>query len=114
MSDIEFKTGDADIVGAILKQNGVGINLTGYSVNFIMKNTMNSENERVTIPCTLNSVVNGVSVPATSGGVSIPFTAIHTAAAGNYNGEFIITGDQTIAHIPSGNSYITITIWESL
>ena len=111
MSDIEFKVGDADIVGAQLKENGVGINLTGYTVSLIMKS---SAGDRITIPCTLNAVVNGVSVPATSGGVTIPFTAVHTETAGNYRCEFLISDGDTTAHIPSGNNYLTMTIWEAL
>jgi len=111
VSDIEFKTGDADKVGAILKMNGVGINLTGYSVSFVMKS---SDGERVIIPCTLNGVVNGESVPATSGGVTIPFTETHTATAGNYRCEFLISDGDTTAHIPSGNNYLTMTVWEAL
>ena len=111
MSDIEFKVGDADKVGAILKENGVGINLTGYDISFIMKS---SSGERVTIPCTLNGVVNGVSVPATTGGVTIPFTTVHTATAGNYRCEFLISNGDTTAHIPSGNNYLSMTIWEAL
>ncbi len=111
MSDIEFKTGDADKVGAILKMNGVGINLTGYSVSFVMKS---SAGERVIIPCTLNGTVNGVSVPATAGGVTIPFAATHTATAGNYRFEFLISNGTTVARIPSGNNYYTLTVWEAL
>ena len=111
MSDIEFKVGDADKVGAILKMNGVGINLTGYSVSFVMKS---SAGERVIIPCTLNGTVNGVSVPATSGGVTIPFTATDLATAGNYRFEFLISNGTTVARIPSGNNYYTLTVWEAL
>ena len=110
MSDIEFKVGDADKVGAILKMNGVGINLTGYSVSFVMKS---SAGERVIIPCTLNGTVNGVSVPATSGGVTIPFNETHTATAGNYRCEFLISDGDATAHIPSGNNYLAMTVWEA-
>lgn len=111
MSDIEYKTGDADSVGAILTQNGTAINLTGWTVNFSMKPTTG---EKITIPCTLGGTVSGTYVPATSGGVTIPFSASNTATAGQYRGEFEITNSGTVAHIPSGNNYYTITIWESL
>jgi hypothetical protein len=111
VSDIEFKVGDADIVGAQLKENGVGINLTGYTVSLVMKS---SAGDRVTIPCTLNGTVNGVSVPATAGGVTIPFAATHTATAGNYRFEFLISNGTTVARIPSGNNYFTLTVWEAL
>jgi hypothetical protein len=112
MSDIEYKTGDADLLGVQLLQYNRPIDLTGYEIKFVMKHTSGS---RIEIPCTLNGVVDGVYVPGTSGGVTVPFTSAHLATAGNYRGEFVITkGTSIVAHLPNGNNYYTITIWESL
>lgn len=111
MTDLEYKVGDSDYVGAILTQNGSPINLTGYTASFIMKATSGT---RITLACTLGAYVNGTNVAASEGGVTIVFGSTATATAGQYRGEFIITNGSSIAHIPSGNNYFSITIWESL
>lgn len=99
--DIVYKTGDSDIIGAIIKENGIGVNLTGRIVTFVMKNP---DGLRVVVPCTLGGTVNKVYVPGTSGGVSINFTEESTAVADEYEGEFVISwGDTDSVRAPGGN-----------
>lgn len=112
MSDIEYKTGDADLIGAVLRQNGVPINLTGCTVTFTIKSSDGAT--RLSLPCTLGGTYNGTNVPASEGGVTIIFGTTATATAGQYRCEFVVTNSDNIAHIPSGNNFLTLTIWEAL
>jgi hypothetical protein len=114
MTDITFKTGDVDYVGIVLKQNNTGINLTGYTVTFVMKNTATSAKQ--TITCTQGATISGNSVEFASGGITIPFSSTNTGTAGSFNGEFILskTSPNSVIHIPSGTNYLTMTIIDAL
>lgn len=109
--DIQYKVGDTDTVGAILKQNDAAIDLTGYIVSFRMKNTAGTLR---TITCSLGGVVNGTNVPGTSGGITAQFTASDTAVADDYNGEFVMTNASGSVRIPSGNNYIKVKVWDAI
>ena len=109
--DIEYKVGDVDNVGAVLKENGVGVNLTGYFVDFVMKNDAGVHH---TVTCSEGGMVNGIFVPFTQGGVTTEFTALDTAAAGEFNGEFVVYNDSGSIRFPSGNNYLVVKVWEAI
>ncbi len=110
---IDYKVGDSDEVGTILKQNNVAVNLTGYTVSFTMKSTDIST--RYELQCTLGGTVDGKYVPASAGGLTIHFTATETVAVGEYMGEYVVSdGYGNSVRFPSGNNHISITIWEAL
>lgn len=111
MSNIEYKTGDVDDIGAILSENGTGIDLEGYTVEFVMKHTSGN---RVIVPCSLGSTVNGTDILSSAGGVTINFSAESTSVSGVYNAEFVATIGENVIHIPSGSNYISVTIWDAL
>ena len=111
MSTIEYKTGDVDDLGAKLEENGTGIDLDGFTVELILKDTNDT---RIVVSCTLGGTVSGVDVLSSEGGVTAHFTADSTATAGIYHAEFVATIGDNVIHIPSGNNYITVTIWEAL
>lgn len=110
--DIEYKVGDTDNIGTILKHNGVAVNLTGFTVEFIMKSDAGT---RITVPCTLGGDVNGTPVAGASGGITAHFTSTSTATAGTYSGEFVASWSATESiRFPSGNNYVSVKIWEAI
>lgn len=114
-SHIDYKRTDSDEVGTVLKQNGAAVNLTGYTVSFTMKSTDISTPTRYELMCTLGGTVDGKYVPASSGGLTIHFTATETVAVGEYLGEYVVSdGYGNSVSFPSGDNYISITIWERL
>ena len=111
MSDLEYKVGDSDSVAVILDQDGEPIDLTSATVVFVIKS---SAGTKVEINCTLGCTYNGTYHASAVGGVTVPLTAINLATAGQYRGEFVITKSGYVGHSPSGNNYLTMTIWDAL
>lgn len=109
--DIEYKTGDTDDVGAVLSMDGEAIDLTGMTVSFVMKSAAGTKE---TLACSLGGTVNNIYVPETAGGCTIHFDETATGTAGIYRGEFIVSLGDADVHIPSGNNFVNIVIWESL
>lgn len=107
---IEYKVGEIDTIGGIIFENGTPVNLTDSTVSFIMK----GNSSPITLTCTLGGYVNGQYVSPDNGGVTINITDAATATAGQYLGEFIVSKNGYVARPPSGNNFITITIWEAL
>jgi hypothetical protein len=108
---MEFKTGDIDDVGAVLKENGIAIDLIDATVTFILKN--NTET-KYTIQCVLGGYFNGEYIYPSNGGVTIPFTEVELSTEGQYQGEFIVSKNNRSVRIPSGNNYILIMVWPAL
>lgn len=110
--DIELGQGDSDSVGVVLKENGTGANLTGSTVIFAMKNDLGTIEHNIT--CTSGATINGASVLLSNGGVTIPFTDVHTTTPGTYFGNFQVTilGKQTT--FPSNGIYINVRIYEAV
>jgi hypothetical protein len=109
--DIEYKKGDVDNVGAVLKENGVGVKLTGCTVVFVMKN---DSGIRYVIDCSEGGTVNGVFIPFSAGGVTAEFTAVSTSEVGIFSGEFVVSNAYGSIRFPSGNVYVTVKIWEAI
>lgn len=111
--DIEYKVGDTDTVGARLMHNGSPVNLTGFTVEFVMKNDAGT---RVTVPCSLGGTVDGVLIPASGGGITMHFSPTNgTATASLYTGEYVVSHSETESvRFPSGNNYKTVKIWEAV
>lgn len=111
VSNLYYKTGDTDDRGATLLHNGVGIDLTGYTIVFVLSD---GHGTRFEVPCSLGGTVNGVEVPAANGGITINFSADYTGTAGTFYGEFIATIGTNVIHIPPDNDYTIVTIREAL
>ena len=108
--DIEYKKGDCDDVGARILENGSPVDLTGYTVQLVIKNTA----ARHVLDCSLGGTVNLAEFSAIEGGVTIHFTDTETATVGQYQGEFVLTLGTNVVHVPSGPNYLSIAIWDSL
>jgi len=111
VSNLYYKTGDTDDRGAVLLHNGVGIDLTGYTVVFVLSD---GHDIRFEVPCTLGGTVNGVDALAANGGITINFSTDYTGTAGTYYGEFVATIGTNVIHIPPDNNYTIVTIMEAL
>jgi hypothetical protein len=98
--DIELGQGDSDEVEKTLTDADGAINLTGATVECIMKNDLGTK--RYEIDCTVNS-------PATAGKITIPFTDTETEFDGLFFYELKVTiaGDQyTFPSCGYGTIYI--------
>ncbi len=111
--NIEYTQNDVDSIGAILYRNGTPLDLTGCTVQFVMKDVETGEH-RYPINCILGGTVEDYYFPAIKGGVTIPFTAKETAMSGLFKGKFVISGTWGVAHAPSGDNYLNIMIWEDV
>lgn len=111
--DIEYKQGDIDSVGAVLSDDNGVIDLTDTTVIYVMKDLETGET-RYEISCTLGGTVNGIYHSAAHGGVTVPFTGTETSASGQFKSEFVVTGTNFVRHIPSGNNYKSVMIWEKV
>lgn len=109
--DIELCQGDTETVNVVLKSKGVGANLTGATVTFTM---INAAGDEFDITCLPGATVDDVSVPASSGGVRIPFTGTHTVKADLFQGKFIVTILGVPTTFPSGRDYVSVRIWEAV
>jgi len=109
--DFEYKAGVSDTVGVVLKQNGVAIDLTGYSITFNMKD---NSDHRFSVPCSLGGTKDGVEYTAEHGGCTIEFAAEHLAVVGEFSGEFVgtLVGESFI--IPNGDEYLVVMIYEAI
>lgn len=102
-----------DKAHAVLSDNNGLIDLTGKKITFVMKDLFSGEN-RFEIICIPSCIYNGKYYSAARGGVTIPFSAIETTLSGVFKGEFVVTSNDATVHIPSGNLYISIMVWESV
>ncbi len=111
--DIEWKQGDVDEAGAVVSDANGLVDLTDKTVVLSMKDV-----ETGLIPykinCLLSGSYNGMYYSAARGGVTIPFSKIETLVSGLFKGEFIVTGPNKTVHVPSGNNYLSIMIWEEV
>ena len=111
--DLEYKQGDVDTVGVVLSDNDGVLDLTSKTVTYVMKD-LNTGEIRHEITCTLGGTVNGIYHSAAHGGATVTFTETETAAHGQYKSEFVVTGPNFKRHIPSGNNYKSVMIWEKV
>ena len=109
--DIELGQGDSDNIPALLKENGVAVDLKGASISFCMKSDVSSTN--FNIPCTPGAIINGESSPAKNGAVTIPFSKSNTSVSGIFFGEFKVTRFGSVCTFPN-NHHITVQIKPTL
>lgn len=111
--DIQYKQGDVDTVGNILSDDDGVLDLTGKTVTLVMVDIA-TELILYPITCSLGGTVNGVYYSAARGGVTVPFSTVETLTSGEFKGEFVVVGSTSTVHIPSGNNYLSIMIWEKV
>ena len=109
--ELELNQGDSNDVGMLLKENGVGVSLTGSVVTFSMKNEAGVEFD---IICTQGGTVNGVVYTFAQGGITVSFSSTHTHDAGVFQGKVIAVKSSVQKTFPSSNTYITVKIWEAV
>jgi len=115
--DIQYKQGDVDTVGNIISDDDGVMDLTGKTITLAMVDVA-TESIFYEIDCILGGWVktNGVWVyySAARGGVTAQFSTVETLTSGEFKGEFVVTGAASTVHIPSGNNYLSIMIWEKV
>ncbi|MFA6768940.1 MAG: hypothetical protein WCR86_11045 [Parabacteroides sp.] len=111
--DVEYKQGDVDTVGFVLSDDDGAIDLTDKTVTYVMKDLQTGD-VRYEISCTLGGTVNGIYYSAAQGGGTVPFSGTETTTSGQFKSEFVVTGTNFVRHIPSGNNYKSIMIWEKV
>lgn len=109
--ELELNQGDSNDVGMLLKENGIGVSLTGSAVTFSMKNEAGVEFD---IVCAQSSTFNGIVYTFAQGGITVPFTSVHTHDAGVFQGKVTAVKSSVQQTFPSGNTYITVKIWEAV
>ena len=87
----------------LVDSDGVAVNLTGASANFLMRN------EAGTVVVNASASV----VSAAAGTVRYIWAAGDTATVGEYNAEFEITSDGLKRTFPSAG-YLRIKVWDDL
>lgn len=95
MIDIQLGQGDSDDIPVILKEAGIGSDLTGWVVKLLLG--------KYEITC-----LEGIKDPGTDtivtefadGGITVPITGAHTVDPGYMEGEFIATnGDRQVTFL---------------
>jgi hypothetical protein len=109
--DIELGQGDSDNIPVSLTENGVAVNLSMASISFCMKSDVSSTN--FNIPCNLGAIINGESIPAKNGAVTIPFSKSNTSVSGIFLGEFKVSRFGSVCTFPN-NHHITVQIKPTL
>ncbi|MDD2299233.1 MAG: hypothetical protein PHN69_04080 [Candidatus Pacebacteria bacterium] len=109
--ELGLNQGDSNDVGMLLKENGVGVDLTGSIVTFSMKNEAGIE---FNILCTPGGTVNGTTYTFAQGGITVPFSATHTVNADIFQGKVYAVKSSIQKTFPSNNTYITVKIWEAI
>ncbi|HEX2955694.1 MAG TPA: hypothetical protein VHO70_02615 [Chitinispirillaceae bacterium] len=113
--DIELGQGDGDLVGVVLKENGIGADLTGATVKFSMKSDSGTSYD---IECregaTIKSTPTDIEVLVSEGGITIPFTSAHTTVPGIYYGKFVVDLVTLKVTFPSGRDYVSVRVWEAV
>lgn len=114
--DIELMQGDSAEVAVVLKENGIGVDLTGCSVVLSMRNDTATVAHDIT--CNMGATINRglpteTVIPLTAGGITVPFTATHTASHGLYFGSITKTLFGERSTFPN-TGYITIKINKSV
>jgi len=110
--DFEYKEGVSDTVGVIIKQNGMPIDLTNYSIVFNMKD---NSGHRYQVPCSLGCTKDGAEYTAAQGGCTIEFAAEHLSIVEELSGEFVGTINGIISFIiPNGEEYFVIVVYEAI
>jgi recombinational DNA repair protein (RecF pathway) len=105
--DIELMQGDSASVAIVLKENGIGVDLTGCTVTFSMINDISTVEHDIV--CQPEAVINA----GTPSEETVPFTATHTATDGLYFASITknLFGEQST--FPN-TGYITIKINKSV
>lgn len=127
--NIEYKQGDSDKAGTVLSDNDGVLDLTAKTVAFVMKR-YDTDTPKYRIPCSLGGTYQGVYYSPARGGVTTLFSkanavieegtsTLDTLEAAEYIGEFVVSGtdengDPFEKHIPSGNNYYHVMIWEKI
>ena len=115
--NIQYKQGDVDTVGNVLSDDDGVIDLSGKTVTLAMVDVA-TESIFYEIDCILGGWVktNGILTyySAARGGVTAQFSAVETLTSGEFKGEFVVVGSTSTVHIPSGNNYLSIMIWEKV
>jgi hypothetical protein len=109
--ELELSQGDSVDVGMLLKEGGVGVDLTDSVVTLSMKNEAGVEFD---IVCTQGGTVNGTTYTFEEGGITVPFSALHTVNAGVFQGKVYAVKTSVQKTFPSSNTYITVKIWEAI
>ena len=109
--DLELNQGDTQEVGMLLKDKGVGVDLTGSTVTFSMKNEVGSEFD---IACGQGGTVNGQFYTFAQGGITVTFTTAHTGAADVFQGKVCAVKGTLQKTFPDKNKYITVKVWEAI
>lgn len=106
---IELNQGDSDDISFVLKKDGVGVDLTRSNVSFIMKK--DTGDTKYIITCISGSNMNGTQVLYSSGGVTVPISAIESAEDGIFYGYFLVNEFGLVKTYPNNtSSYIKIKI----
>lgn len=109
--NIEIGQGDTETIPAVLKEDGVGVDLTGNVITFRMINDLGSLDYDIT--CTPGATANGSPVPPTAGGITIPFSSKESEASGLFFGAVKTNLFGVISTYPN-TGYITIKINKSV
>lgn len=109
--DVELVQNDTDNVSFVLKENGIGADLTNTIVMFSMVDDAANE---YNITCLPGAIISGVSVSQNVGGTTVPFTSTHTENGGILKGKFLVTRGNYQQSFPSGNVYVSVRIWEAI
>ncbi|MCK9310678.1 MAG: hypothetical protein M0P26_00205 [Bacteroidales bacterium] len=109
--ELELNQGDSINVGMLLKEGGVGVNLTGSIVTFSMKNEAEVE---FNIVCAQGGTVNGKTYTFEEGGITVPFSAVNTVNANVFQGKVYAVKAAVQKTFPSSSTYITVKIWEAI
>lgn len=80
MSDLQLTKGDSENVAVRLTDGENARDLSGCSVILIMNHEYGKMN--YSIQCKLGATINGEVIPASMGGITIPFTQKETALEG--------------------------------
>ncbi|MCU7526778.1 MAG: hypothetical protein HF308_20090 [Ignavibacteria bacterium] len=111
-----YKQHETDTFAAVLKNNGVGVDLTQYTIR---RFHMNDGGEHAyTLTCTLNCTYQGNSVSGAQGGITVTVDRTSSSVTGDFDGEFEIgvteNNVEKTDRFPSGENYYKIRIIESV
>jgi hypothetical protein len=108
ISQIEIGQGDGEDVPAILKEDGIGADLSGAtSIIFVMRKDLRGN--RYEVPCNDGAIINGVTIPKKRCGMSIAFSEANTPVPGDYFGKFLVTIDGAPKSFPNVG-YVTVRV----
>jgi hypothetical protein len=111
--DIEIYEGDTVRVGCVLTEGGLPSNLEGFDLTLHMFNQAGDEFEIEVSPGKEDPITREIIVPASEGGITIPFTTTQSNCPGRYKGKVQAVNGPQQATFPDGNKYTDIMIWEA-